>query len=124
MGIRTKVYTEGSRPDIRVPFTEVAVGDSPGPHGPVPNAPVRLYDTSGPGSDPAAGLPPLRRPWVLGREDVEEYDGRPVSARDDGRAAVRRGAASEQFAGSRQRPLRARADRRVTQLHYARRGDV
>ena len=53
--MRRKVYVEGSRPDIRVPFTEVVVGgDEP---------PVRLYDTSGPGSDPERGLPPLRAPW-------------------------------------------------------------
>ncbi|MFL6113809.1 MAG: phosphomethylpyrimidine synthase ThiC, partial [Catenulispora sp.] len=53
--MRRKVYVEGSRSDLRVPFNEVVLGDG--------NAPVRLYDTSGPGSDPAAGLPPLREPW-------------------------------------------------------------
>jgi phosphomethylpyrimidine synthase len=110
---RSKVYVEGSR--VRVPFTEV----------PLTNAEsVRLYDTSGPGSDPAAGLAPLRRPWIVGRDDVEEYEGRPISTRDDGRAAVRRGTTGDEFTGDRQRPLRARAGRRVTQLHYARRGEV
>jgi phosphomethylpyrimidine synthase len=49
---RTKVYAHGERPDIRVPFTEVHLADSPGPTGPQPNAPLRLYDTSGPGSVP------------------------------------------------------------------------
>src|SRR5207248_9368596 len=83
-----------------------------------------LYDTSGPGSDPADGLPPLRRPWIVGRDDVEQYEGRLPSSRDDGRAAVRRGGSVEQFGGGGQRPLRARAGRRVTQLHYARRGEV
>jgi len=53
--MRRKVYVEGSRADLRVPFNEVVLGDG--------NAPVRLYDTSGPGSDPAAGLPPLREKW-------------------------------------------------------------
>jgi len=53
--MRRKVYVEGSRPEIRVPFAEVELSDG--------NAPFRLYDTSGPGSDPAIGLPPLRRPW-------------------------------------------------------------
>ena len=122
---RAKVYVEG--PDgIRVPFTEVRLAPSPSPDGPVPNPPVRLYDTSGPGSDPATGLPPLRRDWILGRGDVEEYAGRPPSVRDDGRAAVRRGAttAADGFTGERRAPLRARQGRRVTQLHYARRGEV
>jgi phosphomethylpyrimidine synthase len=111
---RSKVYVEGSR--VRVPFTEVPLTNGTS---------VRLYDTSGPGSDPAAGLAPLRRPWVVGRDDVEEYEGRPVSTRDDGRAAVRRATESDQFAaGEPRNPLRARAGRRVTQLHYARRGEV
>ena len=46
MAARRKVYVEG------VPFTEVSLTDG---------SSIRLYDTSGPGSDPAAGLPPLRR---------------------------------------------------------------
>jgi phosphomethylpyrimidine synthase len=100
-----------------VPFTEVSLtgGDDP----------VRLYDTSGPGSTPTEGLSPLRRPWILGRDDVEEYEGRRSDLRDDGRAAARRGEATpEQFTGARARPLRAKAGRTVSQMHYARRGDV
>ena len=60
--MRRKTYVEGSRPDIRVPFTEVELSDG--------NEPVRLYDTSGPGSDPADGLPPLRAPWMTGRTQL------------------------------------------------------
>jgi phosphomethylpyrimidine synthase len=114
---RTKIYLEGTRPGVRVPFTEVSLtgGDDP----------VRLYDTSGPGSTPTEGLSPLRRPWILGRDDVEEYEGRRSDLRDDGRAAARRGEATpEQFTGARARPLRAKAGRTVSQMHYARRGDV
>src|SRR5438105_13063584 len=91
-GARAKVYVEGSRGDLRVPFSEVGLGDSPGPSGPTPNPPLRLYDTSGPGGPPAQGLPPLRRPWILERGDVEPYRGRATTRRDDGRAAVRRAA--------------------------------
>src|SRR5437764_9514408 len=94
---RSKVYAEGTR--VRVPFSEVPLTNGEA---------VRLYDTSGPGSDPSAGLPPLRRAWILGRDDVEEYEGRPVSVRDDGRAAARRGGPSEEFGGERRPPLRAR----------------
>src|SRR3954462_14343279 len=57
--MRRKVYVEGQRPDIRVPFASVELSDG--------NEPVRLYDTSGPGSDPEAGLPPLRQPWGTGK---------------------------------------------------------
>jgi phosphomethylpyrimidine synthase len=60
--MRRKVYVEGSRPDIRVPFAEVPLSGG--------NPPVRLYDTAGPGSDPEVGLPPLRGPWIAERGDV------------------------------------------------------
>ena len=103
---RRKVYVEvradlggaagrGPGPDqavLRVPFTEVTLADSPGRGGPVPNDPIRLYDTSGPGSDPTQGLPPLRLPWITARGDVETTEGRQAVLRDDGRAAVRRAA--------------------------------
>jgi len=113
----SKVYVAGARPDVLVPFREIVLAD--------PNPPVRLYDTSGPGSDPERGLPPLRRPWIRARADVEEYDGRQPSLRDDGRAAVR--AANPTPArpvAPEGRPLRARQGRTVTQMHYARRGEL
>ncbi|MHB8681939.1 MAG: phosphomethylpyrimidine synthase ThiC [Acidimicrobiales bacterium] len=117
---RRKVYVEGA-PGLRVPFAEVSLSPSPGAA--EPDAPVRLYDTSGPGSDPRHGLPPLRAPWIEARGDTEEYDGRPVSLRDDGRGALRRGAGPEPYPGERRRPRRA-LGAPATQLHYARRGEV
>ncbi len=122
---RRKVHVEG--PDgIRVPFAEVALGDSPGRDGTRPNPPVRLYDTSGPGSVPTEGLTSLRLPWITARGDVEEYEGRPVNRRDDGRAALRRGDAAPGAAphpGGGRRP-RCSTGGPVTQLHYARRGEI
>jgi phosphomethylpyrimidine synthase len=112
---RHKVYVEG--PDgVRVPFAEVPLSDE--------EPAVRLYDTSGPGSDPTRGLPSMRRDWILGREDVETYPGRVGVARDDGRGANRRAEPTEQFSGERHPALRARPGRCVSQLHYARRGEV
>jgi phosphomethylpyrimidine synthase len=99
-----------------VPFTEVVLG------GDEPN--VRLYDTSGPGSLPERGLPGLRDAWITGRGDVESNDGRRATLRDDGRAAVRRGQAAPVMAVEPRPALRARPGSRVTQLHYARRGDI
>ncbi|MEU7751535.1 phosphomethylpyrimidine synthase ThiC [Micromonospora sp. NPDC049101] len=91
MQARGKVYVEGSRPDVRVPFAEVGLtGDLP---------PVRLYDTSGPGSDPSVGLPALRGPWIAERGDVAPVRG----------------------AGT---PLAGVDGRRPTQLAYARAGVV
>ncbi len=86
---RGKVYVDGPG-GVRVPFVEVSLADSPTRDGSTPNPPIRLYDTSGPGSRPTEGLPDLRGPWITGRGDVCEYEGRPVGRRDDGRGAVRR----------------------------------
>ena len=132
-GRRRKIYVTDSEPSaVRVPFTEVTVGESPGAGGPIPNPPVRLYDTSGPGSDPEKGLPPLRRPWILRRGDIEQYEGRPVDVRDDGHAARRAGGADPSATrppAAGRRPLRARTTGRgsrrpVTQLRYARDGEM
>ena len=120
---RQKAYEDRSA-GMRVPFSEVVLSDSPGRAGAQPNPPVRLYDTSGPGSVPTEGLAPLRRSWIEQRGDVEEYGGRPAARRDDGRAAVRRtGSGPETFPSSGRRPLRSTGSP-VTQLHYARRGEV
>ena len=114
-----KVYVSGSRPDLRVPMREVCL------HGGEP--PLRLYDTGGLWTDPEAhvdikqGLPALRLPWIVGRTDVEELPG-PTSAyrrqRDDDPAL-----GGVRFASVR-RPLRAKPGRCVTQMHYARRGEI
>jgi phosphomethylpyrimidine synthase len=119
VGIRRKSYVAGTRTDVRVPFCEVALDP--------PNEPVRLYDTSGPGSDPRSGLEPLRASWIHERADVEHYAGRLATLRDDGRASARAGrSGAEAFPGegARRPRLRAAPGRTVTQMHYARRGEV
>ncbi|GAB2506104.1 phosphomethylpyrimidine synthase ThiC [Promicromonospora xylanilytica] len=106
---------------LRVPVTEIAL--APSPDG-TPNEPVRVYRTQGPGSDPVRGLAPAREPWVVARGDTQEYDGRRRALTDDGRGAVRRGAASQEWQGERRRPRRALPGRTVTQMHYARQGVI
>src|SRR3954470_8720874 len=75
-----KVYLTGSRPDIRVPMREIALSPTQSvPGGPViaQNDPFRVYDTSGPYTDPGyvhdvrAGIDPIRLPWIQARNDVE-----------------------------------------------------
>ncbi len=117
----TKVEVVGSRPDIRVPFREIRLSESPDGS---PNPPVRLYDTSGPGGDIRAGLPRLREGWIAERGDTEVYDGRVGSLRDDGRAAERGGARHPAHPGEDRRPLRALPGRSVTQMRYARAGVI
>ncbi len=137
----TRVYVEGQlHPSVRVPMREIALSPTRGLDGRIEsNAPVRVYDTSGPWGDPdytgsvETGLPALRRPWIESRSDVEEYEGRSVQARDNGylteqhaeyAAAKRDGFLSPLKApiNARRKPLRASRGTPVTQLHYARLG--
>ncbi len=137
-----KVYLQGQlHPEIRVPLREITVSPTKSFTGTLePNAPVRVYDTSGPWGDPdfagdvEAGLPQLRRSWILARQDVEEYVGRQASARDNGflsetqrqQTAERHGrlATMPEPASGARRPLRASAGHPVTQLWYARQGII
>ena len=92
--------------------------------------PLRVYDTSGPYTDPmalidiSAGLPGLRHDWIVGRGDVERYDGRETRPEDNGLSGPDRSAGVPQFPNVVKRPLRARAGMNVSQMHYARRGII
>jgi phosphomethylpyrimidine synthase len=92
--------------------------------------PVRVYDTSGPYTDPGAridiqqGLPGLRREWQLARGDVEEYDARSVKPEDNGLKGPDRSAGVPAFPHVVRRPLRARPGANISQMHYARRGII
>ena len=106
--------------DVSVAMREIAVHES------ADEPPLRVYDTSGPYTDPAAeidieaGLPRIRESWIRDRGDVEEYPGRAVRLEDNGVTGDR---LVPEFR-SRHRPLRARGDAAVTQLEYARRGVI
>src|SRR5688572_7278467 len=114
-----KIYLPGSRSDIRVPMREIALaGGEPA---------LRLYDTSGPYTDPDVmldlkrGLDPLRLPWIRERGDVEELPGPTSTYRQARESDPLLGGV--RFASVR-KPLRAKAGRCVTQMHYARKGIV
>jgi phosphomethylpyrimidine synthase len=114
-----KIYLTGSRPDVRVPMREITLtGGHP---------PLRLYDTSGPHTDPSAdldlkrGLTPLRLGWIIDRGDVHELPGPSSAYRRSREENPTLGGV--RFASVR-RPLRARPGRCVTQMHYARRGEI
>ncbi|HJU15084.1 MAG TPA: phosphomethylpyrimidine synthase ThiC [Stellaceae bacterium] len=120
---RKLAVTGRMHPQISVQMREIDLTSSAG------EPPVRVYDTSGPYSDPAigidirGGLPPLRQPWILERGDVEDIDGRAIKPEDNG---LKRDEASAvpQFDRSGRRVLRAKKGAAVTQLAYARRGVV
>ncbi|MGA3601006.1 phosphomethylpyrimidine synthase ThiC [Lysinibacillus agricola] len=126
-----KVYVEGSRPDILVPMREIALSPTTGSFGEEENAPVRVYDTSGPYTDPAykvditKGLPALRSTWIRERGDVEEYEGRTIKPEDNGfRNADDPRIQENVFPDLSRKPLRAKKGGNVTQLHYARKGII
>ncbi|MCJ7799774.1 MAG: phosphomethylpyrimidine synthase ThiC, partial [Polaromonas sp.] len=126
-----KIYIEGSRPDIRVPFREVLLSDTLVAEGSATrreaNPPLRLFDSSGVYTDPSAsiditrGLAPLRATWINERQDTEALPG--ISSaygrerlNDLSLAALRMAHAPV--------PRRARAGANVSQMHYARQGII
>ncbi|MBD8500722.1 phosphomethylpyrimidine synthase ThiC [Paenibacillus sp. CAU 1523] len=127
-----KVYTMGSRPDILVPEREIKLHDTETPDGIEHNPPLRVYDTSGPYTDPditiniRKGLQPLKQNWVLERNDVETYDGREIKPEDNGFRTEQgvRVAGAEQYPAVNTQPLRAKTGQNVTQMHYARNGII
>ncbi|MCB6780390.1 MULTISPECIES: phosphomethylpyrimidine synthase ThiC [Citrobacter] len=127
-----RIYITGSQPDIRIPMREIQlsptlIGGSKDNPQFEENEAVPVYDTSGPYGDPDVainvqqGLAKLRQPWIVARNDSEELDVRSSAytkerLADDGLDELR-------FTGL-LTPKRAKAGKRVTQLHYARQGIV
>ncbi|XOT95507.1 phosphomethylpyrimidine synthase ThiC [Alcaligenes pakistanensis] len=122
-----KTYQTGSRPDLRVPFREISLADTPSQFGAEPNPSLSVYDTSGPYTDPTVqidirkGLPPLRQAWVSERNDTELMAGLnsqygQVRQADPELDTLR-------FELKRQ-PRRSISGANVTQMHYARRGII
>src|SRR6266404_5148655 len=134
-----KVYVHGSQEGVRVPFREIRQNVTRNFDGTIEeNPPIRVYDNSGPWDDPAVrcdvreGLPPLRRGWIVGRGDVEEYQGRDIKPEDNGYLTVgaeeyarqRPKGKLEEFPGLRRSPLHAKPGQNVTQMHYAKKGII
>ena len=114
-----KVYSAPeSHDDLRVPLREIALSGGTS---------FRVYDTSGPYSDPSVeidvrrGLPPLREMWIKARGGVQAYHGRIVKPEDNGNVA--RSHLAREFAAVRH-PLRGLAGNPVTQLELARAGII
>ena len=112
------------RHGVQVAMREILLEPSSG------EPPLRVYDTSGPYTDPhalidiAAGLAPLRRDWICARGDVEDYEGRAVRPEDNGQLGPDRSGGVPQFPHAVRRPLRAKPGANVSQMHYARRGII
>lgn len=126
-----KIYVEGKMPGVRVGMRKIkqypTVKVENGKRVEHPNEDITVYDTSGVYTDPGVkidinkGLDRSRIQWVLDREDTEEL---PDITSDYGKA--RRD--NKELDAIRfpvfHKPRRAKEGRRVTQLHYARKGIV
>src|SRR5437867_13126222 len=115
-----KVYVHGTR-GVRVPMREISMQPTREMNGQIElNPPVRVYDTSGPYTDPEVhldlrqGLPPLRLPWILERGEYDRMEPRyrPVPGHSDPDTPLPK----------RRKVLRGRGN--VTQMNYARKGMV
>ncbi len=113
--------------NLQVPMREISQADTPGMFGGENNPPVFVYDCSGPYTDPAAkidirkGLPALREPWILDRNDSDLLEG-PSSA--FGRERLADPKLADLRFDLHRRPRRARPGMNVSQMHYARRGII
>lgn len=135
-----KIFVNGTLHPIQVAMREIETGDELTEPLKIPSEgiprtghasgskekfKIAVYDTSGPYTDPGAdvdvrkGLHPLRREWILGRNDAEElkeFSSRYSELNDAGLNGIH-------FSNKR-RPLRARAGMNVSQMHYAKQGII
>jgi phosphomethylpyrimidine synthase len=136
----TRVYEPGQiHPTVAVPMREISLSATKGLNGRVEeNAPVRVYDCSGPWGDAnfkgtvSEGLPELRKQWILDRQDVAAYDGRAIHPMDNGYLSEKHAEFASnaernrliEFPGLKRQPLKGSAGHPVTQLWYAQQGII
>lgn len=128
-----KVYVQGTlHPDVRVAMREISLSDSKpmfaeGEFKKEENAPVTVYDTSGPYTDPTMeidvrkGIPRLRESWILGRGDVEQLE--EISS-EYGRQRLYDSELDHLRFEHAKKPLRAKEGANVSQMHYAKKGII
>ncbi|RXF02464.1 phosphomethylpyrimidine synthase ThiC [Pseudoalteromonas sp. PS5] len=127
-----KVYVDGDQAGVRVGMREITLSDSfvgGTEDNPVfeSNDPIRVYDTSGPYTDPEvpvdvrAGLPKFREQWIVERDDTEMLES--VTSQFSQQRMADEGLDHIRFEHL-PKIRRAKAGKNVTQMHYARQGIV
>ena len=133
-----RVYVEGPMHGVKVPMREITLSPTKSSDGQeTENPAIRLYDTSGPWGDSEfhgqheQGLPPLRKHWVLDREDTQIIDGRKSTPADNGYLSDLHAQRSDKrtndlpdFDRSKITTRKSLPQKTVTQLHYARQGII
>ncbi|MFA6082849.1 phosphomethylpyrimidine synthase ThiC [Mucilaginibacter sp.] len=125
-----KVYVKGLIHNIEVAMREVGLSETKlhGRFGEIEhNAPVTIYDTSGPYTDPnieidvKQGLPRLREQWIIDRGDVERLGH--ISSDYGNQRANDKNLDALRFAHI-SKPYRAQPGMNVSQMHYAKKGII
>ena len=127
-----KIYVQGSRPDIQVPMREITLSDTTTAGsdggGVEKNAPLTIYDTSGPYSDPdvtidiCKGLADVRTPWIVDRADTEVLEG--LSSAYGRDSAEDTKLDHMRFEHHMRKPRKALPGKNVSQMHYAKQGII
>ncbi|WP_434341282.1 phosphomethylpyrimidine synthase ThiC [Motilimonas cestriensis] len=127
-----KIFIEGTLPGVKVAMRQIHQADTfIGGTEENPqfesNEPIPVYDASGPYTDPNVdidvhkGLPKLRQQWILDRNDTEELEG--LTSQFSQQRMADEGLDHIRFEHL-PKPLRAKAGKNVTQMHYARQGII
>lgn len=126
-----KIYVQGKLHNIKVAMRQIELTDTVhkmnGDEKIEKNNPVTVYDTSGAYTDTALsidikkGLPRLREEWILKRNDVEQLS-------DFTSSYCQKRLADKTLDSLRfehlKKPLRAKAGKNVSQMHYAKQGII
>ena len=123
-----KIYVQGKLHDIKVAMREIALEDTQ-QNGITlhKNPSVTVYDTSGPYTDTDVqidvkkGLPRLRENWIIERGDVAQLS---AFSSAYGTERVNDESLNHLRFEHIKMPLRAKIDKNVTQLHYAKQGII
>ncbi len=126
-----KIYIKGKLFPIKVGMRKINLTDTVnienGERIFIPNAPVYVYDTSGPFTDPDIdvdineGLPRLREPWIKERNDVEQLND--ITSEYGKNRKKDPKLSSIRFKNT-HLPYRAKAGKEITQMYYARQGII
>ena len=122
-----KIFLKGSDESIKVGMREVTCDDTGTSFGAEENPSIPIYDTSGPLTDPnvnidlTVGIPRIRAKWIERRQDTIELS---ELSSEFGQQRADDPATDHLKFPVKHAPRKAKADKNVTQMHYAKQGII
>ncbi len=128
-----RIYVQGSRKDIQVPFKEITQENTTGIGDSEKNPAITIYDTSGPFGDDSLssktnqrvdikkGIASVRTPWIIERNDTNQLSG-PSSV--FGKERINNPKVADLKFELHKNPRRAKSGRNVSQMHYAKKNII